>query len=157
MTALTALLLSVVFISSSITLIQCSSSRNDENHTIKLHDAVDLKIPKNSTEKIISLEINMNKNEETGRGNNKKLMQRILPMFILPFVMQSAIVPLFLGLLKFMLFKSLMIGKLALVLIIINAFKNSNSFKGRQDEAIANIHYGFHGNGNEEYGSYFNR
>lgn len=77
-------------------------------------------------------------------------------MFILPFVLQSTIVPLFLGMLKFMLFKSLMVGKLALVLIIINAFRNSNSFKGRQDEEIANVHYGYHANGMGELGSYFN-
>lgn len=77
-------------------------------------------------------------------------------MFILPFVLQSTIVPLFLGMLKFMLFKSLMVGKLALVLIIINAFRNSNSFKGRQDEEIANVHYGYHPNGMGEFGSYFN-
>lgn len=74
----------------------------------------------------------------------------------MPFVIQSTIIPLVLGMLKFMLFKSLMIGKLALVLIIINAFRNSNSFKARQDENIANLHYGYYGNGMEEYGSYFN-
>lgn len=85
-----------------------------------------------------------------------KLMQRILPLFIMPFIIQSTIVPIFLGVLKFMLFKSFMIGKLALVLIIINSFRNSNSFKARHDESIANIHYGYHGDGMEEYGSYFN-
>ena len=77
-------------------------------------------------------------------------------MFVMPFVIQSALIPLVLGFLKFMLFKSLMIGKLALVLIIINAFRNSNSFKARHDESLANIHYGYNGNGMEEFGSYFN-
>ncbi|XP_046962871.1 uncharacterized protein LOC124532179 [Vanessa cardui] len=124
----------------------------------EIYDGVYVKIPEknDANNKIMSLEINENKNEETGRGKQKKLMQRLLPLFIMPFVLQSTIVPLFLGVLKFMLFKSLMIGKLALVLIIINAFKNSNSFKGRQDEDIAKIHYGYHGHGMDEYGSYFN-
>ncbi|CAH2076277.1 unnamed protein product, partial [Iphiclides podalirius] len=92
----------------------------------------------------------------TCRGKkNKKLLQRLLPMFIIPFLIQSTIVPFFLSTLKFMLFKSLMVGKLALALIVINAFKNSNSFKGR-DAEMANVHYGYHGNGMEEYGAYIN-
>lgn len=76
-------------------------------------------------------------------------------MFIVPFLIQSTIVPFFLSMLKFMLFKSLMVGKLALGLIVLNAFKNSNSFKGR-DAEVAHAHYGYHGNGMEEYGAYFN-
>lgn len=67
----------------------------------------------------------------SGRGKQKKLMQRILPMFIIPFLIQSTIVPFFLSMLKFMLFKSLMVGKLALSLILLNAFKNHNAVKGR--------------------------
>lgn len=74
----------------------------------------------------------------------------------MPFLLQSAIVPMFLSMLKFMLMKSLMVGKLALFLIIINAFKNHNSFKGRQEAEMADIHYGYHGNGMEEYGAYIN-
>lgn len=73
----------------------------------------------------------------------------------MPFVLQSAIIPLFLGFLKVMLFKSLIIGKLALSLILLNAFKNHNSFKGR-DAEVADVHYGYHGNGMEEYGAYVN-
>ncbi|XP_039751590.1 uncharacterized protein LOC120627641 [Pararge aegeria] len=137
-----------------------SSDYQDESSVRKfeLYDGVYVKVPENGNEssKLMSFEIDANRNVETGRGKQKKLMRRILPMFILPFVFQSTIVPLFLGLLKFMLFKSLMIGKLALVLIIINAFKNSNTSKGRQDADIASSHYGFNGNGMEEYGSYFN-
>lgn len=73
----------------------------------------------------------------------------------MPFIMQSTIVPLFLGMLKFMLFKSMMVGKLALFLIALNAFKNHNSFRGRKDEVVG-VHYGYHGDGMEEYGAYFN-
>lgn len=83
-------------------------------------------------------------------------MEKLLPLFIMPFLIQSAIVPLFLGMLKFMLFKSLMVGKFALALIILNAFKNQNSFKGR-DAEMADVHYGYHGHGMEEYGAYINK
>lgn len=76
-------------------------------------------------------------------------------MFIVPFLIQSTIVPFFLSMLKFMLFKSLMVGKLALALILLNAFKNHNAVKGRNDPDIANIHYGYHGHG-MEYGAYVN-
>ncbi|KOB64655.1 Uncharacterized protein OBRU01_23880, partial [Operophtera brumata] len=62
------------------------------------------------------------------------MIEKFLPLFIMPFLIQSAIVPMFLGMLKFMLFKSLMVGKLALALILLNAFKNHNSFKGRDAE-----------------------
>lgn len=91
----------------------------------------------------------------SGRGKKKNMMEKFLPLFIMPFLIQSAIVPFFLSTLKFMLFKSLMIGKLALALIIFNAFKNNNSFKGRDTE-MADVHYGYHGNGMEEYGAYVN-
>ncbi|XP_045768528.1 uncharacterized protein LOC123869583 [Maniola jurtina] len=140
-------------------------SDNDQDTSsvrkIELYNGVYVNIPEhnNGSRKLLSFEIDTStsgENGETGRGKQKKLMKKILPMFILPFVFQSTLVPLFLGVLKFMLFKSLMIGKLALVLIIINAFKNSNSFKGRHDADIANLHYGYHGNGMEEYASYFN-
>lgn len=79
-----------------------------------------------------------------------------MPLFLMPFIIQSTIIPLFLGMIKFLLFKSLMIGKLALVLIILNAFRNHNSFKGRNDEALANVHYGYTGSGMEHYGALFN-
>lgn len=91
----------------------------------------------------------------SGRGKDKKLIQRILPMFIMPFVIQSAIVPMFLSVLKFMLFKSMMVGKIALALIFFNAVRNNNVFKGR-DAEIAQVHYGYHGHGMEEYGAYIN-
>ncbi|CAG4971602.1 unnamed protein product [Parnassius apollo] len=132
---------------------------------IKVYDGVYVEVPKgNDTRKLLSFEIQTSNDSETetGRGKkqkssmHKKLMQKLLPMFIMPFLIQSTIVPFFLSILKFMLLKSLMVGKLALALIVLNAFKNSNSFKGRHDAEIANVHYGYHGNGMEEYGAYIN-
>ncbi|KAI5643422.1 hypothetical protein NE865_04598 [Phthorimaea operculella] len=111
----------------------------DQDHLkrIELFDGVSLKIPDdaNSTDQLFSFEIDTERSLEEGRGRkgskgggtkNKKLLQRILPMFIMPFLIQSTIVPFFLSMLKFMLFKSMLVGKLALALILLNAFKNSN-------------------------------
>ncbi|XP_068632907.1 uncharacterized protein Osi22 [Battus philenor] len=126
---------------------------------LEVYDGVYVTVPPgNDTGTLLSFEIQTEKNsvKESGRGKkSKKLLEKLLPMFIMPFLIQSAIVPLFLSMLKFMLFKSMMVGKLALGLIILNAFKNSNTFKGR-DAEIANVHYGYHGNGMHEYGAYVN-
>ncbi|VVC89941.1 unnamed protein product [Leptidea sinapis] len=136
--------------------VSCDKSEDSERK-LQLVDGVTVNIPatENETGSLLSFDIDLNENVETGRGKRKNLMQKLMPMFILPFVIQSTIVPLFLGMLKFMLVKSLMIGKLALVLIIINAFRNSNSFRNRDN--IASIHYGFNGQGMEEYGAYINK
>ncbi|CAK1601128.1 unnamed protein product [Parnassius mnemosyne] len=149
--------------SSSASVAQESTPRQQDElpvQKIKVYDGVYVEVPKgNDTKKLLSFEIQTSNDSETetGRGKKqKKLMQKILPMFIIPFLIQSTIVPFFLSILKFMLLKSLMVGKLALALIVLNAFKNSNSFKGRHDAEIANVHYGYHGNGMEEYGAYIN-
>ncbi|XP_059047392.1 uncharacterized protein LOC131842841 [Achroia grisella] len=121
---------------------------------VELIQGVSMKIPHNDTEKLFSFEINTKQSAGEGRGKQKKLMERILPLFIMPFIIQSTIVPLFLSMLKFMLFKAMMVGKVALGLIILNAFKNHNTVKGR-DAEMAEVHYGYHGS-NIEYGAYIN-
>ncbi|XP_026732293.1 uncharacterized protein LOC113497108 [Trichoplusia ni] len=144
-----------------LTLFICVTAHNipekePEDDKLELYDGVYVTIPKsNSTGRLLSFEVDTGKNLNEGRGKKKNIMQRILPMFILPFVLQSAIMPLVLGMLKFMLVKSLLVGKLALTLIMINAFKNHNSFKGR-DAEMASVHYGYHGDGMEHYTSYLN-
>lgn len=52
------------------------------------------------------------------------MISRILPLFILPFLIQSSIVPFMLTTLKLLLLKSIVVGKLAILLLIIAAFKN---------------------------------
>ncbi|KAJ2949803.1 hypothetical protein O0L34_g11118 [Tuta absoluta] len=112
----------------------------DQDHLkkIELFDGVSVNIPDdaNSTDALFSFEIDTERSLEEGRGRkgtkvggtkNKKLLQRILPMFIMPFLIQSTIVPFFLSMLKFMLFKSMLVGKLALALLLLNAFKNKSN------------------------------
>ncbi|XP_058986698.1 uncharacterized protein LOC131806534 [Musca domestica] len=63
---------------------------------------------------------------EEGRGKKYEMVTRILPLFILPFLIQSAIVPFLVTKLKLLLMKSMLVGKLAIFLLIISAFRNSN-------------------------------
>ncbi|KAM7360271.1 osiris 22 isoform 2-T2 [Cochliomyia hominivorax] len=68
----------------------------------------------------------LNDNSEQGRGKKYEMVTRILPLFILPFLIQSAIVPFLVTKLKLLLMKSILVGKLAIFLLIISAFRNSN-------------------------------
>ncbi|CAH2991355.1 unnamed protein product [Chilo suppressalis] len=148
------LLCAVLCINNSVASVQDVPVpvRDEPVKRIQLLDGVRVTIPANNTRRILSFEIDTNRSMGEERGKKNKLLERILPLFIMPFLLQSAIVPLFLSMLKFMLFKSLMVGKLALTLIIFNAFKNHNVVKGR-DAMMADAHYGYHGN---EYGAYIN-
>ncbi|XP_030371296.1 uncharacterized protein LOC115621723 [Scaptodrosophila lebanonensis] len=65
-------------------------------------------------------------NSEEGRGKKYDMMTKVLPLFILPFLIQSAIVPFLVTKLKLLLVKSILVGKLAIFLLIISAIKNSN-------------------------------
>ncbi|CAK1540454.1 unnamed protein product [Leptosia nina] len=148
-----ALFIFLIFIFTTSFNVSCDSGENvPQMKRFELYDGVYVKIPKdNNTSNLVSFEIDLDRNVETGRKKQKKMLEKILPMMALPFLVQSLIVPIFLGVIKFMLFKSLMIGKLALVLIIINAFRNSNSLKGR-DADIASISYGY--GGHDDFGGY---
>lgn len=63
-------------------------------------------------------------NENIGRGRNKDLVTKILPLFILPFLIQSAVVPFLVSTLKLLLIKSIVVGKIAIFLLLLSAFKN---------------------------------
>lgn len=59
-----------------------------------------------------------------GRGKKYDLISKILPLFILPFLIQSAIVPFVVSSLKLLLIKSIIVGKIAIFLLVVSAFKN---------------------------------
>ncbi|GLV44237.1 Osiris 22 [Carabus blaptoides fortunei] len=89
------------------------------------------------------------------RKKQKDMFQRLLPMFIIPYLVQSAILPMILMAMKAMLVKSLLIGKLALILVAINAFRSQmNAAQSHESTNLVHEHYGF--NGNEEFGAYVN-
>lgn len=53
------------------------------------------------------------------------MLSKILPLFILPFLIQSAIVPFIVSKLKLLLLKSIIVGKIAIFIMIISALKNT--------------------------------
>uniref|UniRef100_A0A182QQR5 Uncharacterized protein n=1 Tax=Anopheles farauti TaxID=69004 RepID=A0A182QQR5_9DIPT len=62
---------------------------------------------------------------ESGGGiGGKKMLRYVLPLFILPFLIQSAVIPFMLTAVKLFLLKSLMAGKVAIFLLLLGAFKN---------------------------------
>lgn len=67
-------------------------------------------------------------------------MANVAPMFIVPFLIQSAMVPIMLSILKFMLLASFTVGKLALVFALANSLKNSN--RNEEPERIMYAHSG---------------
>ncbi|KAF5277384.1 hypothetical protein FQA39_LY06197 [Lamprigera yunnana] len=112
--------------------------------------------------------------KEQGRGKKKKhkqdLLSRILPMLIIPFLLQTAIIPIMLTTLKFMLLKSAIIGKIAIILGVINMLSRNFNKGGlythevnlkhnqNDEETLLEQHYGYGGVvGGSEYGAYINR
>lgn len=59
-----------------------------------------------------------------GRGRKNNLLERVVPLFILPFLIQSAVVPFMVTMIKLFLLKSLFAGKIAIMLLILGALKN---------------------------------
>ncbi|KAJ8956781.1 hypothetical protein NQ314_006656 [Rhamnusium bicolor] len=100
------------------------------------------------------------------KKTNKKqkeqgFMQKILPMMVIPFMVSTSMIPMMLISLKFMLLKSALIGKIAILLLIINMFRRRDNGGGvfthnlNAGNDVAMDHYGYHGD--EEYGAYINR
>lgn len=52
-----------------------------------------------------------------------------MPLFILPFLIQSAIVPFIVQTIKLLVIKSLLIGKTALLFFVLGLLKNSTAMK----------------------------
>ncbi|KAL7023250.1 hypothetical protein ACKWTF_012534 [Chironomus riparius] len=59
----------------------------------------------------------------TGRGDKKSGLSKFLPLFILPFLIQSAVLPFMVAKIKLLLMKSLFAGKLAIMLFLLGALK----------------------------------
>ncbi|XP_058118692.1 uncharacterized protein LOC131284085 [Anopheles ziemanni] len=66
-----------------------------------------------------------------GGIGGKKMLRYILPLFILPFLIQSAVIPFMLTAVKLFLLKSLMAGKVAIFLLLLGAFKNFTKKESR--------------------------
>lgn len=60
----------------------------------------------------------------SGRGRKNSMLERVIPLFILPFLIQSAVVPFMVSMIKLFLIKSLFAGKVAILLLTLGALKN---------------------------------
>ncbi|XP_017039785.1 uncharacterized protein LOC108087114 [Drosophila ficusphila] len=90
------------------------------------NDIVHVKLDGQNLKEIIAARwLNLDNSEE-GRGKKYDMITKVLPLFILPFLIQSAIVPFLVTKLKLLLVKSILVGKLAIFLLIISAIKNGN-------------------------------
>ncbi|KAH8409847.1 hypothetical protein KR222_009897 [Zaprionus bogoriensis] len=90
------------------------------------NDIVRVKLDGENLKEIIGARWLSADNSEEGRGKKYDMITKVLPLFILPFLIQSAIVPFLVTKLKLLLVKSILVGKLAIFLLIISAIKNSN-------------------------------
>lgn len=64
-----------------------------------------------------------------GRGSGgKKGYEKYIVLFILPFIIQSAILPFMVAKIKILLLKSLFAGKLALLLFLLGALKSHTGY-----------------------------
>lgn len=96
-----------------------------------------------------------------GKGKKKGFMEKIMPMMVIPFMISTSMIPMMMVTLIGMLLKSALIGKIGIILMLINMLKPKNSDGGvyshnvnfRRDLAME--HYGYQGG--EEYGAYVNR
>lgn len=70
--------------------------------------------------------------QSSGQKDKKQkgMMNKILPMLIIPFIISTGIIPLMLAVLKFMLIKSALIGKIAVILLLFNMFRARASGEG---------------------------
>lgn len=64
---------------------------------------------------------------QTGRGDKKSGLSKFLPLFILPFLIQSAVLPFMVAKIKLLLIKSLFAGKLAIMLFLLGALKTHSA------------------------------
>lgn len=76
-------------------------------------------------------------------------MMKVMGMFVMPFLIQSAIMPLLVTKMKLLLMKSLLVGKLAIFLLVISAMRN-NSNKQMQGYDMGSSSY-WAGDPNRKY------
>lgn len=92
----------------------------------KVHDVAAALIKKGSTVLPLQSSTKYSLFFFSGRGKkHHEMLSKILPLFILPFLIQSAIVPFIVSKLKLLLLKSIIVGKIAIFIMIVSALKNS--------------------------------
>nr|CAD7267422.1 unnamed protein product [Timema shepardi] len=91
------------------------------------------------------------------KKSDGKDMKKIMALMMVPMLIQAIILPFMLASMKFMLLKALLAGKLAIILIVVNAVRAAavRTSNDVYHEEMAAGHYGY--DGGPEYGAWFNR
>ncbi|CAG2060591.1 unnamed protein product, partial [Timema podura] len=97
-----------------------------------------------------------NKKKKKKKSDGKD-MKKIMALMMVPMLIQAIILPFMLASMKFMLLKALLAGKLAIILIVVNAVRAAavRTSNDVYHEEMAAGHYGY--DGGPEYGAWFNR
>ncbi|KAG5875365.1 hypothetical protein JTB14_020663 [Gonioctena quinquepunctata] len=103
--------------------------------------------------------------KKKNKGKEEKgLMEKMLPMMVTPFMVSTTMIPMMLVSMFFMLVKSALMGKIGIILMLINMFRNRSNQGGvmthhinarDEDTKAAMSYYGYQGD--EEYGAYISR
>lgn len=90
--------------------------------------------------------------------NGGGITKQILPLLVIPFLVSSAIIPVMIASIKILLIKSLFVGKIAVILMLLNFFRRRVDGGGVYNyhvPGIAQEHYGYQGI--EEPGIYIHK
>jgi len=105
----------------------------------------------------------LKKKKPLGKHKKKKhsFKEKFLPLLLIPFVIQTMLIPFFIMKLKLLALKAMAVGKFAILLIVFNMMRNwsqnahSTSIRGSTgDSLLMAQNYGF--NGVPEFGAIFN-
>lgn len=105
----------------------------------------------------------LKKKKPLGKHKKKKnsFKNKFLPLLLIPFVIQTMLIPFFIMKLKLLALKAMAVGKFAILLIIFNMMRNwsqnahSTSIRGSTgDSLLMAQNYGY--NGVPEFGAIFN-
>ncbi|CAH1719971.1 unnamed protein product [Chironomus riparius] len=98
--------------------------RNDETTEYNLGQLMNVSINSNENTVRVKLDQKSLKDIFTGRGRKHNMMERVAPLFVLPFLIQAAVIPFMLTTIKLFLMKSLFAGKIAILFFLLGALKS---------------------------------
>ncbi|KAF6213911.1 hypothetical protein GE061_011636 [Apolygus lucorum] len=109
---------------------------------------------------LLSLQSSNKKRRTKNRGPSKKMASKLLPLLMIPLMITMQLLPMMLLKLKLMALKALMLGKAAMVIILLNVLRNAflgaDSMEEQyEQQTLATQHYGY--SGGPEYGAWINK
>ncbi|BES92771.1 Hypothetical protein NTJ_05572 [Nesidiocoris tenuis] len=131
---------------------------SEENETTIQNDNSAAPAVERPETKILQTALKKEKNKSS--GINKKTAMQLLPLLLIPLMIQAQLIPMMLFKLKMMALKALMVGKAALIIVLINVLRNAfigaDSMEEQyEQQSLASSHYGY--SGGPEYGAWINK